>query len=190
MRCAARGSRPFNSLSRDHLNNVEDDVEAAIRHVAFQLPLSGSLHIIRVILILQARVLMRLTFLSTPSLGITERHFVFVGGGKCPRLSTPSLGITHGEKPDRSADRPRDFQLPLSGSPKINWGALLRQAILHFQLPLSGSLELPRIIYEAWESDVTFQLPLSGSRRVAARNPSGEDCFQLPLSGSPRIPFC
>jgi len=105
----------------------------------FQLPLSGSLNIIRVILILQARVLMRLTFLSTPSLGITERHFVFVGGGKCPRLSTPSLGITHGEKPDRSADRPRDFQLPLSGSPKINWGALLRQAILHFQLPLSGS---------------------------------------------------
>ena len=33
--CAA-----FNSLSRDH-NNVDDDVDAAIRHV-FQLPLSGS----------------------------------------------------------------------------------------------------------------------------------------------------
>jgi len=108
LRCAARGSRPFNSLSRDH--EVVVWVTGPILDVCFQLPLSGS-----------------------PS-GITTTFRRPSGTFQLPLSGShdTSVQVPCGNRTFNSLSRDH--------RPKINWRALLRQAILHFQLPLSGSL--------------------------------------------------
>jgi len=100
----------------------------------FQLPLSGSPYICR-----WNRHHLRISVLSTPSLGITDH----ITTGSSLRahlcLSTPSLGITY-TRSKKIILSAIGFQLPLSGSPPRvfrNPRPTCREA---FQLPLSGSL--------------------------------------------------
>jgi len=87
LRCAARGSRPFNSLSRDHVSSIVAFEPYVVR--TFQLPLSGS----PVISGLTVIVVVVVTFNS-----LSRDHFaaVFLTEEGRMFLSTPSLGITGG----------------------------------------------------------------------------------------------
>ena len=131
---ASSTARPFNSLSRDHANNISERrctgkrlstpslgitrrSRATFRFTApqqtFQLPPSGSPTLVR-----EQRATAGRFVLSTPSLGITLRRDLLHADME-PRLrllSTPSLGITVRQIVEMGRREERDFQLPLSGS--------------------------------------------------------------------------
>ena len=104
---------PFNSLSRDHSEKGCDPGHSG--DFIFQLPLSGSLPVLR--RFGDSLCLLYQTFNSLSRDHELKDSHIFVRSASRNSLSTPSLGITERRGPSpKSLCLNSNFQLPLSGS--------------------------------------------------------------------------
>ena len=151
-----RSAYTFNSLSRDHLDNVDDDVEAAIRY--FQLPLSGSRgrqHLGRASLLalfqlplsgsqnLPARATaMAIIIFQLPLSGSRDHSTRTFPYSLIRRavLSTPSLGITPTWRNCPIVQIYKTFNSLSRDHGITQQGERDMIVTVNFQLPLSGSL--------------------------------------------------